>query len=76
MPKILFSCPIAILSIPNIIYFVMLDSSLYALNMLYYHCLIKKLFCPVEGQNKARFNEASFIHYSENSLKSQFFLSF
>lgn len=28
------------------------DSPLYALNMLYYHVLIKKLLQPLSGQNK------------------------
>ena len=30
------------------------DSPLYAVNMFYYHWLIKKLFGPMTGQNRAR----------------------
>ena len=33
---------------------VMWDSPLYAVNMFYYHWLIKKLIVPVKGQNIAR----------------------
>ena len=32
----------------------MWDSSLYAINTFYDHCLVKKLFCPMVGQNRAR----------------------
>ena len=32
----------------------MWDSPLYAINMFYYHCLIKKLLWPMVGQNIAR----------------------
>ena len=39
---------------PYLLAGVMCDSPLYAVNMFYYHWLVKKLFWPMAGQNRGR----------------------